>query len=212
MHHAKGHEMGLNTTTTLELSTAHLSEPALAWLEISSEADTSIASPRESGFFLSSVHAAEFEKEPLGFLNFPLDLMNILRFAHANGARYVLLDADADLQPGLPLYEGPQIDLSLPFIGDKTVMAGLYGAMIVDPLNVSLADLKLERSWTETLEAGDYEAPDGAWVAIDDVVVRIRKDDAGDLCVSAYPREDTMAEPLAGFVVERPEEEDRPEV
>ncbi|MFX4299833.1 hypothetical protein [Pseudosulfitobacter pseudonitzschiae] len=202
--------MSLNTTTTLELSTAHLSVPALAWLEISSDADTSIASAREFGYFLSSIHAAEFEKEPLRFQNFPLDLMNVLRFAHANGARYVLFDTDADLQPGLPLYDGPQIDPSFPFIGDEAVRAGLYGAMIVDPFKVSLADLKLERSWTETLEAGDYEAPDGAWVALDDVVVRIRKDDAGDLSVSAYPREDAMAEPLASFIVEDRNPEGQP--
>lgn len=185
----------LNTVPMLDLSTGHLSRRTVTWLEDGARVGALGIMEREEGFFISSHHAAEFEKNTEAFSNFPLDLMHTLRFAHANDVQYVLFDRDAEMQAGLPTYDGDDIEEDT-FIGKDTLMVGVYGARVVDPLKVSLQDLKIERTWTETLEDGDYEAPEGAWIGIGDASVRITTAENGDIKIKAYPRGDEMADSI----------------
>lgn len=175
-----------NTINLLDLSTGHLSLETREWLEEPANAERAGVTPRTHGYFVTAQSGDDFPD--VGRV--PLDLVHCMRYAGANGASYVLFDTDAMRQDGLPWYEdGNTPDLS----GTGLKFTDLFwddgaSAMMVNPNDVTREDLRVERTWTETLEDGDYEAPEGAWIGIGDASVRINTDARGDLKMSVFAR------------------------
>lgn len=209
-----------NTMTMLDLSTGHLSLETREWLEQPGNAAAANVTLRENGYFVPAHHDGDspdifFQMAPMRApahhaddspdLNIvPLDLLHCVRYAGANGASYVLFDSDADRQPGLPWYEdGNTPDLSGTGISENQILMSGDGPVFVNPNHVQGQDLKVERSWTETLEDGDYEAPDGAWIDTGEASVRIRTDEEGDLHLTVFGRGAEMDTPVAETSVRR---------
>jgi len=180
-----------NTLTMLDLSTGHLSLDTRERLERSEDCAEFGITWRENGYFLSA--------DPENFLHkdFPPDLLHCVRYAHANGAAYLLFDTDAGIQAGLPYYEdsntpdltGTGIEVS------QLVMDGEVA--FVNPNHVDPGSLRVEPTWTEPVGDRDVEAVEGAlWVGIGPASVRLRIDEDGDLRITALPRGREMESPV----------------
>jgi hypothetical protein len=196
-----------NTMTMLDLSTGHLSLQTREWLEEPGNAASVNVTPREHGYFVPAYNGEDLPDAD----RFPLDLLHCARYAGANGAAYVLFDTDADRQPGLPWYEDENVpDLSGTALSDAYLVSEGYGPVFVgdgpvfvNPAHVLTRDLVVERTWTETIEDGDYEAPDGAWIGTGAASVRVRTDEVGDLHLSVFGRGAEMDGPVAETSVRR---------
>jgi len=185
-----------NTLTMLDLSTGHLSLATRERLERSEDCADVGVTWRPYGYFLSADPESFRDKE------LPPDLLHCVRYAHANGAAYLLFDADAEVQVGLPYYDdtntpdltGTGIEASqLVMVGDVT---------FVNPNHVDPNALRVEPTWTEEVGDRDVEATDGAlWVGIGPASVRLRLDKDGDLHVNVLPRGREMDTPLHGAVL-----------
>jgi hypothetical protein len=145
-----------NTLSMLDLSTGHLSLATRELLERSEDCADLGVTWRPDGYFLSA-NLDNFRDRDL-----PPDLLHCVRYAHANGAAYLLFDTDAAQQDGLPWYEdgntpdltGTGIEVSqLVMVGDVTY---------VNPNHVDPESLRVEPTWTEAVGDRDVEAVDGA--------------------------------------------------
>lgn len=180
-----------NTLSMLDLSTGHLSLATRELLERSEDCADLGITWRPDGYFLSA-NPDNFRHRDL-----PPDLLHCVRYAHANGAAYLLFDTDAARQDGLPWYEdsntpdltGTRIEVSqLVMVGDVT---------FVNPNHVDPDRLRVEPTWTEAVGDRDVEAVDGAlWVGIGPASVRLRLDEDGDLQITALPRGREMETPV----------------
>jgi len=180
-----------NTLSMLDLSTGHLSLATRELLERSEDCADVGVTWRPYGYFLSADPESFRDKE------LPPDLLHCVRFAHANGAAYLLFDTDAEVQEGLPYYDdtntpdltGTGIEVSqLVMVGDVTY---------VNPNHVDLESLRVEPTWTEAVGDRDIEAVEGAlWVGIGPASVRLRLDEDGDVRITALPRGREMESPV----------------
>jgi hypothetical protein len=180
-----------NTLSMLDLSTGHLSLATRELLERSEDCAELGVTWRPDGYFLSA------DPENFRHRDLPPDLLHCVRYAHANGAAYLLFDTDAAQQDGLPWYEdgntpdltGTGIEASqLVMIGDVTY---------VNPNHVDPESLRVEPTWTEAVGDRDVEAVEGAlWVGIGPASVRLLLDEEGDLRITALPRGREMETPV----------------
>ena len=180
-----------NTLSMLDLSTGHLSLATRELLERAEDCADVGVTWRPDGYFLSA------DPENFRQRDLPPDLLHCVRYAHANGAAYLLFDTDAAPQEGLPWYEdsntpdltGTGIEVS------QLIMDG--DVPYVNPNRVDPATLRVEPTWTEQVGDRDVEAVDGAlWVGIGPASVRLRLDEAGDLHITALPRGREMDPPV----------------
>jgi hypothetical protein len=99
----------------LDLSTAHLSPAALAWLSVCANenhaanyhgtgggAPISTLGATLHGYFMHAPDLPESDGLDNGI---PEDMHAIIRHAKANGCHYILFDADGDVIEGLPVFD-----------------------------------------------------------------------------------------------------------
>lgn len=102
----------------LDLSTAHLSPAAKAWL---SESATANHAANYHGFGAGAplgtvgatlygwfMHAPELPETGGMDHGIPEDMWPIIRYAHEEGCAGILFDADADILPELPVLDGQE--------------------------------------------------------------------------------------------------------
>lgn len=172
-----------NMLALLDLSTGHLSPQTREKLEDPDFRDKCMVTDRDHGYFVPATPAIMSIVDVV-----PRDLLHCLRFATANKADYIIFDADGPQQDELPWYEdNPDPDLTGTGITPEMMHRDEHGSY-PDPDKVDFDGLKVERTWTEVLEDGDYEAPEGAWVGIGPASLRLRQDKAGDVIVTAFVR------------------------
>lgn len=180
-----------NTLSMLDLSTGHLSLATRELLERSEDSADLGVTWRPYGYFLSADPESFRDKE------LPPDLLHCVRYAHANGAAYLLFDTDAAIQEGLPYYEDTNTpDLTGTGIEpSQLIMDGEVA--FVNPNHVDPESLRVEPTWTEAVGDRDVEAVEGAlWVGIGPASVRLRLDEGGDLRITALPRGREMESPV----------------
>lgn len=180
-----------NTLSMLDLSTGHLSLATRELLERSEDCADVGVTWRPYGYFLSADPESFRDKE------LPPDLLHCVRYAHANGAAYLLFDADAEIQEGLPYYDDTNTpDLTGTGIeASQLIMDG--EVTYVNPNHVDPDALRVEPTWTEAMGDRDVEAVEGAlWVGIGPASVRLRIDEGGDLRITALPRGREMEGPV----------------
>lgn len=180
-----------NTLSLLDLSTGHLSLSTRELLERSEDCAELGVTWRPDGYFLSA------DPETARHLDLPPDLLHCVRYAHANGADYVLFDTDAEIQEGLPYYD----DTNTPDLTGTGIEASqlvmLGEVTYVNPNHVDPESLRVEPTWTEAVGDRDVEAVEGAlWVGIGPASVRLRLDEDGDLRITALPRGREMESPV----------------
>lgn len=183
-----------NTLTLLDLSTGHLSLDTRERLERAEDCAALGVTWRENGYFLSA-NPENFRHHDL-----PPDLLHCVRYAHANGAAYLLFDQDAAPQAGLPWYEDGN-DPDLTGTGIEVTQLIMDGEVTyVNPNHVDPAALRVEQTWTEPVGDRDVEAVEGAlWVGIGPASVRLRfaeGEEGSALKLTVYPRGREMEEPV----------------
>lgn len=186
-----------NTLSMMDLSTGHLSLATREFLERPEECADVGVTWRPYGYFLSADPESFRDKE------LPPDMLHCVRYAHANGAAYLLFDVDAEIQEGLPFYDdtntpdltGTGIEVSqLIMVDDVTY---------VNPNHVDPDALRVEPTWTEAVGDRDVEAVEGAlWVGIGPASVRLRLDEDGGVRVTALPRGREMESPVHEVALE----------
>lgn len=199
-----------NNLTLLEISTQHLSWTTRQLLERSEACADLEVTWRPSGYFLSA------DPDRYAGINLPPDLTHCLRYAHANGAAYLLFDQEAAPQAGLPWYEdGDTPDLTGTGIEvSQLIMDG--DVTYVNPNHVDPAALRVEPTWTEGVGDRDVEAVEGAlWVGVGPASVRLRfaeGEEGHALKLTVYPRGQEMEDPVhealldAGLFEQAPED------
>lgn len=199
-----------NTLTLLDLSTGHLSLDTRQRLERSEDCADLGVTWRPDGYFLSA------NPENFRHVDLPPDLLHCVRYAHANGAAFLLFDTDAAQQEGLPWYEdGNTPNLSGTGIAvSQLIMGG--EVTYVNPNHVDPESLRVEPTWTEQVGDRDVEAVEGAlWVGVGPASVRLRfaeGEEGHALKITVYPRGREMEEPVhealldAGLFDQAPED------
>lgn len=199
-----------NTLTLLDLSTGHLSLDTRERLERSEDCAALGVTWREHGYLLSG------NPENFRHVDLPPDLLHCVRYAHANGAAYLLFDADAEVQEGLPYYDDTNApDLTGTGIAvSQLIMVG--DVTYVNPNHVDPAALWVEPTWTEQVGDRDVEAVEGAlWVGVGPASVRLRfaeGEEGHALKITVYPRGREMEGPVhealldAGLFNQAPED------
>lgn len=193
-----------NTLPMLDLSTGHLSLATRESLTGTQLCDDLRITERDCGWLVPVTN------EHIGQPGMPLDLVHCLRYAQANGVGYVLFDQDGLQQGGLPWYD----DDNTPDLDGCAVMAAdlvdIDGVLAVNPDGVKMEDLTVEKTWTQDIGDGDYEAREGAaWIGIGRASVRLKLDDEGVLMISVLPRGREMEGPVHVAVL-HPTEFDAP--
>lgn len=180
-----------NTITLLDLSTGHLSLSTRELLETANACADLGVTWRPHGYFLSA------DPDRYEGMDVPPDLIHGVRYAHANGAAYVLYDQDADPQAGLPYY-GDTNTPDLTGTGIEVTQLIMDGEVTyVNPNHVDPEGLHVEPTWTVEVGDRDVEATDGAvWVGIGPASVRLRIDGEGALLITALPRGREMDRPV----------------
>lgn len=180
-----------NTLPLLDLSTGHLSLSTRETLEtVNACADLGVTW-RPYGYFLSA------DPDRYAGRDVPPDLLHCIRYAHANGAAYVLFDQDAAPQAGLPYYDDANSP-DLTGTGIEVTQLIMDGEVTyVNPNHVDPEALRVEPTWTVEVGDRDVEATDGAiWVGIGPASVRLRIDGEGALNITALPRGREMDRPV----------------
>ena len=180
-----------NTLIMLDLSTGNLSLHTRQHLETVNACDDLGITWRPYGYFVNA-NPDHYEGKDV-----PPDLLHCIRYAHANGAAYLLFDQDAAPQAGLPYYEDTNTpDLTGTGIeASQLIMDG--EVTYVNPNHVDTDALRVEPTWTEPVGDRDVEAVEGAlWVGIGPASVRLRIDEDGDLRITALPRGREMESPV----------------
>ena len=179
-----------NTLTLLDLSTGHLSLDTRERLERAEDCADLGVTWRPNGYFLSA-NPENFRHQDL-----PPDLLHCVRYAHANGAAYLLFDQDAAPQAGLPWYEdGNTPDLT--GTGIEVTQLIMDGEVTwVNPNHVDPDSLQVEQTWRVEVGDRDVEAVEEAlWVGVGPASVRLRFADGEEgpaLKISVYPRGEEM--------------------
>jgi len=183
-----------NTSALLDLSTRHLSLSTRWLLEQSETCEELEVTWRPSGYFLSAVPDRYAGKD------IPPDLFHCIRYAHANGAAFLLFDQDSAPQAGLPWYEdGNTPDLTGTGIEvTQLIMDG--DVTYVNPNHLATDELRVEPTWTVDVGDREIEAVDGAlWVGIGPASVRLRYAEGEEgpaLKVSVFSRGREMEDSL----------------
>lgn len=184
-----------NTTKLLGLNTGHLSPSTLEKMSNKEFQEDLLIHPLAAGFFLTT---ASFMLQEIRKL--PEDLHHILRYAFANDITSVMVAEGFERQAGLPFY-GSQSSPDLTGCNispDQLISSG--DTMFVSPDLVSMGDLAIEQTWTETLPDADFEAPDGAWIGIRNASIRILPMD-NMLQIVVLPRGHEMDDPLRSISI-----------
>lgn len=104
----------------LDLSTAHLSADARAWLMAGSTLNhASLYHGTGTGAAMSTLGAtlngwfmrAPEDTPERSIYGMPADLQALCDYARAHGCNYILFDADADIIPGLPILDGAEAEM-----------------------------------------------------------------------------------------------------
>jgi len=172
-----------NTVTLLDLSTGHLSLSTRETLETASVCDDLGVTWRPYGYFVNANPDHYADK------NIPPDLLHCVRYAHANGAAYLLFDQDAAPQAGLPYYDDTNTP-DLTGTGIEVSQLIMNGEVTyVNPNHVDPEALRVEPTWTQEIGDRDVEAVEGAlWVGVGPASVRLRVDADGGVHITALPR------------------------
>jgi hypothetical protein len=180
-----------NTVPLLDLSTGHLSLSTRETLEKVNVCDDLGVTWRPYGYLVNA-NPDHYEGKDV-----PPDLLHCVRYAHANGAAYLLFDQDAAPQTGLPYYDDTNTP-DLTGTGIQVSQLIMDGEVTyVNPNHVDPDALRVEPTWTEPVGDRDVEAVEGAlWVGIGPASVRLRVDAEGDLHITALPRGQEMGGPV----------------
>ena len=180
----------------LDLSTGHLSPQTREKLVDPDFRDKCMVTERDCGYFVPATPAIMNIVDAA-----PRDLLHCLRFASANQADYIIFDADGPRQDELPWYEdNAEPDLTGTGITPEMMVSDAEGSY-PDPEKVACDGLRIERTWTEELEDGDYEAPDGVWIGVGNASVRLRQDEDGNVKINVFTRGREMEDPAHSVVL-----------
>lgn len=144
----------LTTHQMLDLSTGHLSLATREFLDATAGKKGSLGHmAREEGYVVSTYPGEEENwREITGI---PKDLLDVLRFACANGQDWVLFDIDGAELDALPYY-GDGNDIERPAVEDEGAAPELG-----------------QQENVTTLDSGDYKAENSLWVEMGASVVHI---------------------------------------
>lgn len=180
-----------NLASLLDLSTGHLALQTRERLADGALCESLGITRRPHGWFVAAHDEIETDE------GLPPDMLHCLRYARENGAGWVLFDADADRQEGLPWYgESNTPDLTDTGLGiSQIVMDG--DVAYVNPAHVESESLKVERTWTQDIGDGDFElAERAAWIGVGPASIRIRLDDEGAVNITVFTRGEEMEAPI----------------
>lgn len=196
----------LNTANMLDISTGHLALSTRRWLGQKDVRENFGIAKRTAGYFVSTNHADRLNTQ------IPADLHFVLAFAKANGMAYVNFDYDADPQAFLPWYEDGNTPISTEDDDWDKKILGLdhlewSDAGVQAPRKgcLNAEELRIERSWTSDLEDGDYDIPEGAWLGLNNLSIRICPLSDESVMITSFVRGAEMDDPSHQVNIEAPE-------